>query len=144
MIVRRGPAAVLSLSLGLAALAMAPTATATEGGPAKGDHVNLRTAPVKDGARCTDLSRSRLRVVSDDDGVLLATGMVWTQGTDRWAWRFLHNSDLSARGEAKAHSGKGLAFQVTRSMVNLIGPDHFVFRARNHTDGEVCRVDVFY
>jgi hypothetical protein len=29
-------------------------------------------------------------------------------------------------------------------MVNLIGPDHFVFRAKNLKDGEVCRVDVFY
>jgi len=144
MIVRRGPAAVLSLSLGLAAVAVAPSATAVEGGPAEGGRVSPRSAPVKDTDPCSDESRTRLRITSDDSGVLLARGIVWTQGTDRWSWRFLHNSDLSAHGVAKAHPGKGQAFQVTRSMVNLIGPDHFVFRAENLKDGEVCRVDVFY
>ena len=144
MIVRRGLAAVLSLGLGAAVLTMASTATAGEGGPAKDGHVSARSAPVKDSAPCADVSRTRLRIVSDDDGVLDATGIVWTPGTDRWTWRFMHNSDLSARGEAKAHPGKGPAFQVTRSMVNLIGPDHFVFRAKNLVDDEVCRVDVFY
>lgn len=144
MIVRRGPAAVLSLSLGVAAVAMAPTATAVEGGPAEGGHVNARSAPVKDTDPCSGDSSTRLRITDDDSGVLLARGMVWTQGTNRWAWRFLHNSDLSAHGVAKAHPGKRQAFHVTRSMVNLIGPDHFVFRAENLKDGEVCRVDVFY
>jgi len=143
MIVRRGAAVVLSLGLGLAATAMAP-ATAVEGGPVKGGHVSQRTAPVKDTAPCSLQSTTRLRVSSEDSGVLVATGMVWTQGTDRWSWRFMHNSDLSAHGVAKAHRGKGQAFQVTRSMVNLIGPDHFVFRAKNVKDDEVCRVDVFY
>jgi hypothetical protein len=143
MIVRRGPAVVLSLGLGLAACAMAP-ASAGEGGPVKGGHVSQRVEPAKDTETCARQSTTRLRVASQDSGVLVATGMVWTQGTDRWSWRFMHNSDLSARGVAKAHPGKGQAFQVTRSMVNLIGPDHFVFRAKNRKDGEVCRVDVFY
>lgn len=143
MIVRRGPAAVLSLGLGLAALSMGP-ATAVEGGPVKGDHVNQRSAAVKDTDSCSDQSTTRLRVGSEDSGVLVATGTVWTQGTDRWSWRFMHNSDLSAHGVAKAHRGKREAFQVTRSMVNLIGPDHFVFRAKNLKTDEVCRVDVFY
>jgi hypothetical protein len=123
---------------------MAPNAVAVEGGPAKDGHVSQRSSPVKDSAPCADGSRVRLKIVSEDDGVLIATGTVWTQGTDRWAWRFMHNSDLSAHGQVKAHPGKGPAFQVTRSMVNLIGPDHFVFRAENLKSGEVCRVDVFY
>lgn len=144
MIVRRGPAAVLSLALSLAAVAMAPTATAVEGGPAKDDHVSLRSALAKDGAPCSHHSRARLRVVSEDDGVLLASGRVWTRGTNRWSWRFMHNADLSAHGKVKARPGKGEAFQVTRSMVNLVGPDHFVFRATNLKSGEICRVDVFY
>lgn len=143
MIVRRGPAVVLSLGLGLAAMAMAP-ATAVEGGPVKGGHVSERTAPVKDTEPCSDQGTTRLRVTSEDSGVLVATGMVWTQDTDRWSWRFMHNSDLSARGVAKARPGKGQAFQVSRSMVNLIGPDHFVFRAKDLKTSEVCRVDVFY
>ena len=143
MIVRRGPAALLSLGLGLAALSMGP-ATAVEGGPVKGGHVNQRSAAVKDTDPCSGQSTTRLRVSSEDSGVLVATGIVWTQGTDRWSWRFMHNSDLSAHGLAKAHRGKRAAFQVTRSMVNLIGPDHFVFRAKNLKDDEVCRVDVFY
>lgn len=143
MIVRRGAAVVLSLGLGLAASAMAP-ATAVEGGPVKGGHVSARTAPAKDTEPCSVQARTRLRVSSEDSGVLVATGLVWTEDTDRWSWRFMHNSDLSARGVAKASPGKGLAFQVTRSMVNLIGPDHFVFRAKNRKNDEVCRVDVFY
>ena len=144
MIVRRGPAAALSLALSLAALAMAPSATAVDGGSAEGDHVSARSAPVKDTKPCSDGSRTRLRIVSRDDGVLLAAGMVWTQGTDRWSWRFKHNSDLSAHGVVKARAGTGQAFRVARRMVNLIGPDHFVFRAKNLSDGETCRVDVFY
>ena len=143
MTVRHGPAVVLSLGLGLAALTMAQ-ATAVEGGPVKDGHVSQRSAPAKDTDPCSRQSTTRLRIDSEDSGVLVATGMVWTQGTDRWSWRFMHNSDLSARGVAKAHPGKGQAFQVTRSMVNLIGPDHFVFRAKNLQDSEVCRVDVFY
>ena len=143
MIVRRGPAVVLSLGLGLAALAMAP-APAAEGGPAEGGHVNQRSAQVKDTDACSRHSTARLRISSEDTGELVATGIVWTQGTDRWTWRFMHNSDLSAHGVVKAHPGRRQAFKVTRSMVDLVGPDHFVFRAENLQDGEVCRVDVFY
>src|SRR3569833_4489711 len=112
MIVRRGAAVVLSLGLGLAATVMAP-ATAVEGGPVKGGHVSQRTAQAKDTEPCSVQGTTRLRVASQDSGVLVATGMVWTQGTDRWSWRFMHNSALSARGVAKAHPGKGQAFQVT-------------------------------
>lgn len=131
MIVRRGPAVVLSLALMLAGVLGAPAA-------------NARASAVKDSASCSGHSTVRLRVVSEDDGVLRATGTVFAPGTDLWSWRFKHNDDVSAHGTVRAHRGPKRAFQVTRSMVNLIGPDHFVFWAENLADGEVCRVDVFY
>ncbi len=145
MIVRRRPAAMLGLGLSLAVLAVTPSASAEEDGPAKDDRASVRTAPTKDTDPCSEQSTTRLRVESEDDGVLRATGTVWTTGTARWDWRFKHNADLSARGAARAHQGGGRrVFHVTRKMVNLMGPDHFVFRAKNGTNGEVCRVDVFY
>lgn len=159
MIVRREPARLshlrllrlrlsqlsLGLVLSLTALTtVTPGAAAGDGRPAEDAQMSHRSSPAKDTNRCSGDSRTRLRVVSDENGVLLATGMVWTDGKSRWAWRFKHNSDLSARGVTKANPGKRAAIRVRRSMVNLIGPDHFVFRAKNLADGEVCRVDVFY
>ena len=145
MIVRRGPAAVvLCLALSVIGLATAPAAVAGGDPSAKGGHVALVISPIQDDAACSAGSRARLRVASKDNGVLVATGMVWAKGTDRWSWKFKHNSDVSAHGVTKAHRGSGRAFQVRRTMVNLIGPDHFVFRAENLANGETCRVDVFY
>jgi hypothetical protein len=144
MIVRRALVALLSLGLSATTIAMAPSAGAVDPRSATDGHARRASAPTKDTEPCSGRSTTRLRVVSEDSGVLLARGMVWTDGTDKWSWRFKHNADVSAHGTVKAHPGRQRAFQVTRSMVNLIGPDHFVFRAENLASGEVCRVDVFY
>ena len=146
MIVRRGPAAVaLSLALSTVGFVTAPTAVAAGDPSAQdGQAALVTTAPVKNTAACSDGSRVRLQVSSQDDGVLVAQGIVWTDGTNKWRWQFKHNSDVSAHGTSKASRGKGRAFQVRRTMVNLVGPDHFVFRAENLATGEVCRVAVYY
>ena len=145
MIVRRGPAAVaLTLGLSMVGLVTAPAAVAAGDPSAQDGHVALVAPPVKNTVSCSDDSRVRLQVSSQDDGVLVAQGMVWTEGTNKWQWQFKHNSDVSAQGTSKASRGKGRAFQVRRTMVNLVGPDHFIFRAENLATGEVCRVGVYY
>lgn len=146
MTVRRGPAIVLSLGLSAAAFAMAPTAIANDGRPAKDGQVVSGTAvaEAKDTDPCSAASKTRLRVETNEDGVMVATGMVWSDDGNLWDWRFKHNDDLSARGEIRADEDRDRSFKVTRNMVNLIGPDYIVFRAQNEANDEVCRVDLYY
>lgn len=55
-----------------------------------------------------------------------------------WRWRLRHDGSLSARGTATT-SGPSGSFEVRRLVVNGVGTDHLVFRARNPQTDELCR-----
>ncbi len=148
MIVRRGPAIVLSLVLSAAALVMAPGATASDGGPAKDIGANVPagfefTEPETESSPCEKESRVRLKVDTDEDGSLIASGVVWSDDENVWDWRFKHNDDMSAKGDIKAKDAEK-SLKVVRSMINFTGPDNVVFRAQNAATGEVCRAELWY
>lgn len=129
MFVRRGPAITLSLVLGAAALISAPSALASDDGPAK------------DYSVCEKLSTTRLKVTLDEDGRLFVVGSVYSDDEDFWSWKLKHNDDYSASGELKAKDADR-SFRVTRTMVDLVGVDNVTFRAQNSRTDEVCKVDV--
>jgi hypothetical protein len=147
MDVRRGPAVVLSVVLGAAALGVAPGATASDGGAAAEAVDRLPKGFAFDGevdaATCDKGSKVKLKVDEDADGRLVAAGIVWSDDDDVWGWRFRHNDDTSAKGEVKAKDADR-SFRIVRSMVNLNGPDKVVFRAVNTVTDEVCRADLYY
>ncbi len=129
---RRGPAIALSFVLSAAALAVAPSAVAGDGGTAK------------DTDPCSKSSKVKVKADPFGDDRFEVTGVVFSSDDDSWDWRFKHEEDVSAKGEAKADGdGEGRSFKVVRTMVNFPGAsDHIVFRAENQRTGEVCRVDV--
>jgi hypothetical protein len=132
MSVRRGPAIVLSLVLGAAALAGASTALASDGGAAK------------DVDSCQGSSTYKLKVslLDDNSSRLQVVGAVFSADDDVWTWRLKHDGDVSASGEVRARDDIDRSFRVSRTMINFPGPDHIVFRAANERTGEVCRGEV--
>jgi hypothetical protein len=127
MFVQRGPAIVLSLVLGAAALFSAPVALASDGGAAKDD--------------CDASSTYKLRVslLDGNDSRLQVVAAVFSDDDDVWSWKFKHDGDLSASGEVQARDDIDRSFKVTRSMLNLSGEDDIFFRAENEQTGEVCK-----
>lgn len=148
MNIRRGPAIVLSLVLGAAALATAPSAAAGDGGPAKDIGASVSadfvfSEPAKEGGPCEQSSRVKLKVDTDLDGRLIAAGIVWSDDEDVWDWRFKHNDELSDKGDIKAKDADR-SFRVIRTMINFNGPDLVVFRAQNTVTNEVCRAELYF
>jgi hypothetical protein len=135
--VRRSPAIVLSLVLSSAALAMMPSALASDGGAAKDE-------PVKDTTACSDTSQVKIRATVLDDGAIEAVGVVFSNDDDVWSWKFKHNDDFSAMGEVKAKDNVDAdrSFRIVRTMVDFSGPDDIFFRAENNRTGEVCKLEV--
>ena len=130
MIVRRRLATVLTLGVGAAALVLAPSAMAGGG------------EPVKDKDECEKSSVVKLKVVPDG-GNFEVVGVVWSDDDDIWDWKMKHNGDESAEGDVKAKDADK-SFKITRTMVDFVGPDKFVFRADNRRTGEVCRAALTY
>ena len=143
MLVRRGPAIMLSLVLSAAALALAPSAVAGDGGTVKDVSSCEKDSKVKLTGRNSILS-SHLKVELREDNRFEVTGVVWSDDEDVWDWRFKHNGDESASGDVKASQDTDKSFKIVRTMVNDSGPDTFVFRAENRRTAEVCRADVVY
>jgi hypothetical protein len=74
-----------------------------------------------------------------DSGRIEVEGEVHSSNTGQvWDWKLIHNSSVSAKGNAKTH-GSSHSFSVSRQMTNLSGKDHFVFKAVRRTTGDVCR-----
>lgn len=133
MFVRCGLAIVLSLVLGAAALVGASSALARDGEIAKDI----------DSCQGDGTSTYKLKVTTNEDDRLEATGIVWSDDEDIWDWKFKHNDDLSADGDVRARDADK-SFKIVRTMVNLSGPDTVTFRAENSRTHEVCRGDVYY
>lgn len=136
MFVRRGPAIMLSLVLGAAALVSAPSALARDGEIAKDI----------DSCQGPDTSTYKLKVTTNNANRLEVTGIVWSDDEDLWEWKFKHNDDGSDDGVVRATDGNK-SFKIVRTMVDIGGPDAVdtvVFRAENSNTHEVCRGEVNY
>lgn len=131
MFVPRRLATVLTLGVSAAALVLAPSAMAGGGGPAT------------DKDPCEKSSTVKLRVTPQDDGRFEVVGIVWSDDDDIWDWKMKHEGDVSAEGDVKAKDADK-SFKITRTMVDFVGPDKFVFRADNRRTGEVCRAALTY
>lgn len=140
MSVRRGPAIVLSLVLGAAALSSAPSALASDGGNAKDTEVD------KSNCGAGTSSRAKLKVASleANNSRLMIIGTVWSDDSDAWDWKLRHNGELSDSGRARGNEDTDLSFRVNRTMFDGFGTDDIVFRAENARTGEVCRMLVDY
>jgi hypothetical protein len=134
MSVRRGPAIVLSLVLGAAALAGAPGALASDGETAKDVDSCQGSSTYKLKVTLLDGNSSRLQVV----------GAVFSSDDDVWSWKLRHDGDLSAAGEVRARDDIDRSFRVSRTMINFDGNDNVVFRAENNRSGEVCKGEVSF
>lgn len=136
MFVRRGPAIMLSLVLGAAALVSAPSALARDG------------EIVKDIDSCqgagTSTYKLKVTTVTVNDRLRLeVTGIVWSDDEDLWDWKFKHGDDVSDDGVVRAMDANK-SFKIVRTMVDFAGPDTVVFRAENSNTHEVCRGEVIY
>ncbi len=140
MSVRRGPAIVLSLALGAAALFTVPSAAWSDGGAATDVQMD------KDSCGPGTSTRAKLKVgnLENNSSRLIAIGTVWSDDTDAWDWKLKHNGELSDSGRARGSEDTDLSFRVTRTMFDGFGTDDIVFRAENARTGEVCRAVVDY
>lgn len=120
----------LGAALGVTTFAFASVAVA-------GDPPSSGRIPCK-GDSTADV---RLRIDVDDSGRFNVVGVVFSDDSDIWSWRMLHNDDVSYKGEVQAKAAD-LSFRIQRSMVDLAGTDDIVFRAVNQTTNEVCRAEV--
>lgn len=131
MFVPRRLATVLTLGVSAAALVLAPSAMAGGGEPAT------------DKDPCEKSSTVKLKVTPQADGRFEVVGIVWSDDDDIWDWKMKHEGDVSAEGDVKAKDADK-SFKITRTMVDFVGPDKFVFRADNRRTGEVCRAALTY
>jgi len=140
MLVRRGPAIVLSLVLGAAALLAVPSAAWSDGGNAQDPQVDRD--PCGDGTP----TRAKLKVGTTENNNLrlVAIGTVWSNDTDSWDWKLKHNGEVSDSGRSRGSEDEALSFRVSSTMLNGYGTDDIVFRAENLRTGEVCRTYVAY
>lgn len=131
MIVRRGPAIVLSLALGAAALS-GVSALAKDGGAAKDGPARVD---------CSQSSEVRLNVrpIDGNSDRFEVVGAVFSADDDIWEWKMRHDGDVSAQGDVRARDDIDRSFRVSRTMLDFPGTDNVVFRAENQRTGEVCR-----
>jgi hypothetical protein len=86
---------------------------------------------------CTGNAEWEVRAKGDDDQRIELRGRVdHTRSGQVWVWKIKHNGSVSASGRRVAGSD---GFEVRRSLVDLAGVDHCVFRAVRQRTGEVCR-----
>lgn len=143
MNVLRSLAFGLSLALSSAALVNAPGAFAGEGETAKIDR--RASDPVPEFGTCDGASRVKVRVEALESGQLEVVGVVFSEGEDRWSWKFKHDGDFSAKGNLIAKDREvDRSFRVVRTMVNFLGPDFVTFRAVNDATSEVCTAELLY
>ncbi|MEO6512301.1 MAG: hypothetical protein ABIO16_14985 [Nocardioides sp.] len=78
-----------------------------------------------------------MRARTDSDNRIEVRGEVdHTTSGKVWSWKIKHNGSVSSMGRTVSRAGQ---LEVRRSLVDLPGTDHCVFRAVQPTTGEVCR-----
>ena len=79
---------------------------------------------------------------SPEDGRIEVEGEIDSNRNGQvWKWRLKHNGSATAKGKSTTRGRSG-SFEVRRVLVDLSGPDTFVFRAKHN--GEVCRGSVTF
>ncbi len=119
----------VALLTGLLLGAVAP-AEASGGGP----RVETR-------GTCTKSTVWKVKAKEDDSRIEVEGEVDSNKNGQVWSWKMRHNGSISAKGQATTKAPSG-SFSVERRMVDLTGPDSFVFRAVNAKTGEVCRGSV--
>jgi hypothetical protein len=137
MSVRRGPAIVLSLALGAAALFSAPGALASDGG-------NAKDGPVRKDCEQNSDVRLNVKPIDGNGDRFEVVGAVFSPDDDVWSWKLRHNGDLSSQGEVKARDDIDRSFRISRTMLDFYGVDNVIFRAENEQTGEVCKLALDY
>lgn len=140
MFVRRGPAIVLSLVLGAAALTSVP-ALASDGGAAKDNGEVQREFCDGPGSAVT---RIKATPIEGNSYRFRVVGAVFSDDSDLWDWKIRFNGTVTDEGRARGREDSDLAFRVSRMMIDFSGPDTVSFRAENLRTGEVCRASVYY
>lgn len=141
MFVLRGPAIVLSLVLGAAALFSAP-ALASDGRAAKDGNTEIqREACEGPGGAVT---RIKATPIEGNSYRFRVVGTVFSDDTDVWDWKIRFNGVVTDEGRARGREDSDLAFRVSRMMIDFSGPDTIIFRAENLRTGAVCRATVDY
>lgn len=121
------------------ALALGASAAALSAVLAPQAYADGSTAP-RISCKGSSTADVRLRVDSDGDGRFTVVGVVFSDDSDVWSWRMVHNDDVSYKGEVQAKDADK-SFRIQRSMVDLYGNDDIVFRAVNTVTDEVCRYE---
>jgi hypothetical protein len=91
---------------------------------------------VRRSGSCSMAAEWRMRAQGDDQRFEVRARVFSTRSGQAWAWKIKHNGSISAQGRAVTRDGY---FEVRRSLVDLAGLDHCVFRAERLRTGEVCR-----
>ena len=137
MSVRRGPAIVLSLVLGAAALSSMPSALASDGG-------NAKDGPVRKGCENASDVRLNIKSIEGNSDRFVVVGAVFSDDDDVWTWKMRHGGDLSAQGDVRARDDIDRSFRVSRTMLDFPGTDDVSFRAENLSTGEACKISLDY
>jgi hypothetical protein len=99
--------------------------------------VSASDGEVRRSGSCSGKADWEMRAKWDEDERIELRGRVEnTRSGQTWTWKIKHNGSVSAQGRAVTRSG---SFEVRRSLVDLAGVDHCIFRAERVKTGEVCR-----
>src|SRR4051812_41940658 len=142
MVAMTFPKALAALSVS-ALLTLGAPAYASHGvdDPAGDDHGGGGGARVVKTGSCTDGTRWKLKVKSDD-GHLEVEGEVDSNVSgQRWSWRIKDNGSVAASGSATTRGRSG-SFSVERKIANRAGTDKVTFRASHR--GEVCKGSIAF
>ncbi|MCB0909776.1 MAG: hypothetical protein KDB63_21975 [Nocardioidaceae bacterium] len=90
---------------------------------------------------CTKSAVWKVKAKGDDSRIEVEGEVDSNRNGQVWSWKIRHNGSVSAKGQSTTKAPSG-SFSVERRMVDLTGPDSFVFRAVNVNTGEVCRGSV--
>ena len=106
---------------------MLPSSVSASGG----DDEVRKTGSCKGGS-----STWEMRARWDDNRIEVRGEVDHTASGKAWSWKIKHNGSVSAMGRVVTRDGQ---LEVRRSLVDLAGTDHCVFRAVQTRTGEVCR-----
>lgn len=112
---------------GITLIALAPTASAKQGGG---------RAVVKSGS-CAAATDWKLKVKSDDGALESEFEVDSNHANQIWSYKITDNGVLVRSGRARTTAPSG-SFEVRKLSHNRAGSDHFVARARNLKSGELC------
>lgn len=123
---RASAVAAAALTIGMGALATAPSAQAGD------DDGEVRAS-----GHCSGSADWKLKAKRDDGRIEWEFEVDSNRNGQNWRVRVRDNGDLVMRGTAVTRPPSG-SFSVERKSANKQGTDHFVARATRGKNGQVC------